>query len=50
MSSMTRETITLSQREHQRMHVVSRVLDGVLRDAAVDLALQDRRRLVMPDD
>lgn len=28
---MTRETITLTQREHQRMQILTRVLDGVLR-------------------
>src|SRR5579859_7934635 len=46
---MMRGTITLSQREHQRMHVLSRVLDGVLRgrEAARLLGLSPRhlRRL-----
>jgi len=46
---MTRETITLTQQEHKRMQVLSRVLDGVLcgREAARLLGLSPRhvRRL-----
>src|SRR5215471_905430 len=46
---MTREMFTLTQREHQRMQVLSRVLDGVLRgpEAARLLGLSPRhlRRL-----
>lgn len=46
---MTRGTITLSQREHQRMLVLSRVLDGILsgREAARLIGLSPRhlRRL-----
>jgi len=47
---MNRETITLTQMEHQRMHVLSRVHDGVLhaREAArvLDLSLRHLRRLL----
>src|SRR5579864_5372287 len=47
---MTRETITLNQREHQRLHVLSRVHDGVLRarEAArlLGLSLRHLRRLL----
>lgn len=46
---MTRETITLTQREYQRLHVLSRVHDGVLhaREAArlLGLSLRHLRRL-----
>lgn len=46
---MIRETITLTQQEHQRMQVLSRVLDGVLggRQAAqlLDLSPRHLRRL-----
>ena len=47
---MTRETIALTQREHQRLHVLSRVHDGVLRarEAArlLGLSLRHLRRLL----
>ncbi|HKX03967.1 MAG TPA: ISNCY family transposase [Methylomirabilota bacterium] len=46
---MMRETITLTQREHQRVHVMSRLVDGILRprEAAQLLGLSPRhlRRL-----
>jgi transposase len=47
---MNRETITLTRKEHHRLHILSRVLDGVLhaREAAqiLGLSLRHLRRLL----